>query len=210
MPPCHLLSALAMVHSHGAIHSARNGTHTTLHTDHFIVATHVVHSQWCMRELLCSFALLRSGMGPHLSAATPGPFTFSCSDCARSRGRCRSRSPESRSARSVESNRVARAERATGSIETATTDRVRSVRVTYTVYTRNGGTPTLSLSLFLRTHAATFQWLPRVLLGSFALLRCEVGATLTAVSAATPAPFTISGSRCARSRGRCRSRGPEC
>ena len=97
-----------------AIHSARNGTHTTLHTDHFIVATHVVHSQWCMRELLCSFALLRSGMGPHLSAATPGPFTFSCSDCARSRGRCRSRSPESRSARSVESNRVARAERATG------------------------------------------------------------------------------------------------
>ena len=76
MPPCHLLSALAMVHSHGAIHSARNGTHTTLHTDHFIVATHVVHSQWCMRELLCSFALLRSGMGPHLSAATPGPFSL--------------------------------------------------------------------------------------------------------------------------------------
>ena len=59
-----------------AIHSARNGTHTTLHTDHFIVATHVVHSQWCMRELLCSFALLRSGMGPHLSAATPGPFSL--------------------------------------------------------------------------------------------------------------------------------------
>ena len=36
----------------GYTDSARNGTHTTVHTGHFIVATHVVHSQWCMRGLL--------------------------------------------------------------------------------------------------------------------------------------------------------------
>ena len=82
------------------------------------------------------------GMGPHLSAATPGPFTFSCSDCARSRGRCRSRSPESRSARSVESNRVARAERATGDQSRRPQQTESGPCVSLTVYTRNGGTPT--------------------------------------------------------------------
>ena len=64
--------------------------------------------------------------------------TFSCSDCARSRGRCRSRSPESRSARSVESNRVARAERATGDQSRRPQQTESGPCVSLTVYARNG------------------------------------------------------------------------
>ena len=78
----------------------------------------------------------------------------------------------------------------------------------------------------MKSHSATFQWLPRRgILCSFALLRSEVGghsemATPTPFTAllrsevgghtemATPRPFTVSRSGCARSRGRSRSRGP--
>ena len=199
-----------MVHSHGAIHSARNGTHTTLHTDHFIVATHVVHSQWCMRELLCSFALLRSGMGPHLSAATPGPFSL-----FRVAIVLDLEVDVEVGAQNLDQlgqwNRIEwRERRERRGINRDGHNRPSPVRACHLYCLHSQWWYTHSLSLFLRTHAATFQWLPRVLLGSFALLRCEVGATLTAVSAATPAPFTISGSACARSRGRCRSRSPEC
>ena len=50
-------------------------------------------------------------------------------------------------------------------------------------------------------HANVGSWL----LGSFALLRCELRGALKCSYSGN---FTISGSVCARSRGRCQSRGP--
>ena len=116
-------------HSHGTIHSA-----TELYTP-----PHMATLSWLPHGFLASWARTwplglshagswALGLARVASWALPRgllaswatlqwlatPFTVSGSGCARSRGRCRSRGPVGRSARSVESNRVARAERATG------------------------------------------------------------------------------------------------